>query len=487
VPKLKRFLPSGVFYSLIENDDSTGLPIIGTYAHEISMAENIVLQRAWGQLPAGKAELQKKLTDARKVIFNRAEMINWLYKIKEDAKTETDNIFLKAKATFINTDKIDYERIGLMAGIYKEADRMMTIMAATEPQDQNKAHHTIIDRLEELDKQVLQRDEIPGYYQVQHQPKIKKHEFEMNNLDESWAEQLRFADTGKVTENFGNRTYLLNNYHNEFTYRLTQIRPLSKIKDFLDYQLKGFKIGDQIDFLNHIQFRIVPDLDHFVRSDYPVYRQVIDEWLKEKHGDLSATDEYFLINSLVMALESFLEDILENRKRNDENKFNMVIRQALNHRLNERKWSVGDQRLGGLTDSNSQKSRAGVAFRDLIISNDTGRNIMAIECFRLKANPAPGNEKHEIAQHVKKIFRNEPVGISPLGIVIYCETKNFGESWEKYLSYIENLEFQRYHLVEIKKEVSDFGVRSNVKIAKALHSRELNTINVYHLMINLYP
>jgi hypothetical protein len=484
----KRFLRGGIFHSLIDNDESEGFPIIGAFGGTL-LSNNKYLIRCLSKFQNGKNDFQKKLVDARKIIFNKDELINWLYKIKEEAKAQTDLVFTRARVNYPqNDDRINFERIGYMAGLYKEADRFLSMMIAIEPIDKDKPHYSIIDRLVELDKSIIQKDIIPGYYRVQPDIRIKKHEFELRNLNAEWENYLSYKDNHDgVGEGFGDRAYFLENHHGEFTNHLTNIKPIGKIKEFLSYHYKGFCHGNKIDFLNHIQYRIIPRLDYWTGSDYPIYKQVIEEWLKKELFGLSRQDEVFLIQSLINTIESFLDDVLENRKRNDENKFNIVIKQAMNHRLSAKRWQIADQSLGGLTDSDSHKSRAGVAFRDLIVSNEEGRHIMALECFRLKFNPVPKNEKHEISLHVKKIFRNEPIGISPLGIIIYCETKKFGETWLNYLDYVENIDFQNYHLINLERDIKEFGDQANIKIAKALHNRELNTITVYHVMINMYP
>jgi hypothetical protein len=214
----------------------------------------------------------------------------------------------------------------------------------------------------------------------------------------------------------------------------------------------------------------------------------LSEWLKEKLTGLSVADENFLTMSLLMVLDTFLEDIFENRKRADENKYNMVIGHALGHRISEKTWMVKDQSLGGQTDSASTRNRAGVAFRDLIVVGKTGQHLSAMECFRLRHLPRKQSLANEIASHVRKIFRNEPLGISPLFIVVYYEgKKDFGQAWLTYVDYINDLEFDNYHLIHLEPNVTDFGARANIRVAKALHNRELSTIIVYHIMINMHP
>ena len=142
--------------------------------------------------------------------------------------------------------------------------------------------------------------------------------------------------------------------------------------------------------------------------------------------------------------------------------------------------------MGGMSDTASSKSRAGVASRDMIVCNNQGRVLSAIECFRLKNDPRKGNERHSIGLHVRKIFRNEPLGVSPLLIIVYCETRGFGETWVKYLDYLRCLGFGNYPLLDLE-EKEEFAKQVNIRVAMATHHREQFPVRVYHLMINMYP
>jgi len=483
----RKFLRNGTFHSIIREEEDKGFPVFSWGGEIFADGESRYFNRCLSKFEEGKTSFRKKLIDARKIIFSREEMVNWLYKIKEEAEEEYNLVFVEARASFKDDDEIDYERVGLMGGIYHEANRFLNMMASIELREKDRPHYIIHDRLNELDQIVLRKDEIPGYYRVFNDDRVKKHPYEIKNLDDYWQKTLSHKENYNVGSDFGDPRYLLNDYHIEFTRALTKIAPIAEVAGFLDYHLKYFQVGSPVDFLNHLQYRIIPMLANWAGADYLMYRQVIEEWLKEKYFGLSNEDERFLVDALIDVLTGFLEDIFENLKRNDENKYNVVIKQGLTHRLRSKNWHVADQSLGGLTDSSSLSSRAGIAFRDLIISNSEGRPISAFECLRLRNTPTQSKPNTVIDQHVKKIFRNEPIGISPLFIIIYCETKTFADTWNNYLDRVSEVDFEQYHLINLEREFNEQGEYANIKLAKALHNRELNTVTVYHVMINMHP
>src|SRR5437879_3216508 len=129
----KRFSRGGHFYSLIQNNESNGFPLISRIAGMDLLFKSNHITRCRSKFQDGKDDFQKQLIDARKVIFNKEDLANWLYKIKEEARTETDLVFIKARANYLNDDQIDFERVGYMAGFYDEAERLLKIMTALEP------------------------------------------------------------------------------------------------------------------------------------------------------------------------------------------------------------------------------------------------------------------------------------------------------------------------------------------------------------------
>ncbi len=451
------------------------------------MDNNEYFKRCLSNVEAGKEKLREMLTDVRRVIFKNEELINWFHKIKQDAKNETDLIFIEYQATLgMEESKIDFERAGFLAGIYDEAERYLNLMIAIEPIDQGKAHYSILDRLESLDEMFVKTDNIPGYYAIQKDKKILKQLFEIKNLDDYWADYLSLKDKHHVTEGFGDIRYLLRQYHFEFRWEMIKIRPREDIKGFLDFHLKKFR-QEPIDFINHIEFRVMPEMDGVAGSDYLIYKQIIKEWLREKRTAINNSGEAYLLESMMSVSASFLDNVFVYREFSDENKYNTVICGFLNQRFSARSWTAKDQTLGGTSDSESKANRAGLSFRDIVVVDEKNHHLSAVECFRLKFVPTKNESDSEITSHLAKIFRNEPIGLSPLFILVYCETKSFSETWEKYLNYIGNIDFKDYKQVELLKKFPINPERANINVAKATHIRETNEINVYHIFVNLFP
>ena len=473
--------------SLLEEKSKHSLRILSSQLTPFIMDNNEYFKRCLSKVADGQEELRKLLTDVRRIIFNNEDLINWFHKIKEDAVSETDLIFIKYRASLgMEESKIDFERVGFLAGIYDEAERFLNLMVAIEPLDKDKAHYSVLDRLENLDGLFVKTANIPGYYAIQKDKKILKHQFEIKNLDNYWSDYLSLKDKHNVTEGFGDIRYLMNQYHFEFRWEMIKIKPREDIKKFLDFHLKNFT-EEPIDFINHIEYRVMPEMDGVARSDYPIYKLIIKEWLKEKRTTLNSAGENYLLESVASVSASFVDNVFVYRDMQDENKYNTLLCGFLNQRFSSKGWTAKDQSLGGSSDTESKANRAGMSFRDIIITDEKNHNISAIECFRLNHVPTQNSGDSEISKHLTKIFRNEPIGLSPLFILVYCETKSFSKTWDKYLNYIGNIDFSNYKLTKLNKKLSLNPKRVNINIAKAIHIRETSEVNIYHIFINLYP
>lgn len=480
------FLRSIAEVSLLEEQSSGSIRILNSELFNL-LDNKEYRKRCLDEVPKGRDKMRSMLEEARKtILFNRDDLVLWLNKMKQDAKGETDYIFNEYHAIVIGEAKIDFERVGLLAGIYDQAESFLSALVAIEPLDRYKPHYTILDRLEKLDDFYIKTDTIPGFYSIQGDKRIVKQAFEIKNLDDYWNEYLSLKDKHKVGDGFGNKKYLLRQYHSEFSWELIKIKPREEINYFLDFHLKNYE-GDSVDFLNHIEYRIVPHLDGVARSDYPIYQILIKDWLKKKRNTLNCAGEAYLLDAVASVSATFLNNVAEYRKMSDENKYNIQITSFLNERFSARSWTAKDQSMGGSTNSESTANKAGVAFRDIVICDQGNHTISSIECFRLKSVPLEPENDVVISDHLTKIFANEPVGVSPLFIIIYCETKSFSETWNKYLKYIERIDFSEHRISKVDSDVLNNSSRANVKIAKVCHVREINEINVYHIFINMFP
>lgn len=476
------------YHSLLSEDKKNSLVLLNGDLTELILHNREYSIRCHSQTEAGREELEKRLSKARQTFFNQEHLINWLCKIKEDAKLETDKIAIRFAATMgQKEDRIDFEKVGWLAGIYDAADTYLNeIMAATRLPF-NKAHHQTLDRLEQLDALYIKNDYLlPGYYQIQKDKRIKKHDFEINNLNTYWEDYLSLKDKHQVSEDFGDKSFLLHQYHIEFVWQLIKTRPREEVKAMLDYHYYKYA-GSANDFLHHIEYRILPMVEDFAKTDALLYRQLVAEWLREKKFLLSKQDEDFLRKSVVAACAAFLNSLPVHKPLQDENKYNTVIRDLLQQGIRSKGWFVNDQSLGEFTDSESTAHRAGIAARDLLIVDEKQQLFSALECFRLRYVPRSTETHNAVSLHLSKIFRNEITGISPLFMIIYCEAESFAKTWKKYLEYVAAFDFERYALLELKNNVVVEPSRANLKLAISVHAREESSVHLHHLFINMQP
>ncbi|NOU47530.1 MAG: hypothetical protein HOO86_10770 [Bacteroidales bacterium] len=482
----KIFLKDVSFFSSIKDDSKKYITVLNSYLFK-HLENREFGERCLSEKENGINELHKMLDDIRRIIFSKEDLVRWLYKVKEDANKEVDRILIDHEASLGGDPaKINFERIGFLIGIFEETERYLTMLTAIEPSDTNKAHYSILDQLDALDEFYINTDNIPGYYDVQKSKKIKKQKYQLKNLDDSWNEYLALKDTNNVSEEFGDIKYHLNDYHGEFKWELIHIRPREDIKQYLDFHYKKYN-GANIDFLNHIEYRIMPVLSGYARSDYQIYQLIIKEWLKNKRSVKNENDNRFLVDTLISVTSTFLDSVYLHKKTPSEDNYNLIIKGLLKQAIEHRSWSVNEESKGGTTDSPSKAFNAGISSRDFIILNEKQQHISAIECLRLKSVPTDIDKESYIQSHVQKIFRNEPIGISPLFIISYCETQEFSRTWDKYVDYISRIDFGKYQHIECERDLKISPSRANLKLAKVTHLRETNEIEVFHIFINMNP
>jgi hypothetical protein len=482
----KIFIKDLSFFSSIEDDSKKYITALNSYLFK-HLENREFWIRCFSEKENGINELQKMLDDIRRIIFSKEDLVRWFYKVKKDAKFEVDRILIDHESSLGGDPaKINFERIGFLVGIYEETERYLKMITVIEPSDTNKAHYSILDRLDALDEFYINTDNIPGYYDIQQNKKIKKQKYQLKNLDDSWNEYLALKDTNDVGEGFGDIKYLLTNYHGEFKWELIHVRPREEIKQYLDFHFKKYNRA-KIDFLNHIEYRIMPDLSGYAGSDYQIYQLIIKEWLKDKRNVISERDKNFLIEKIISVTTTFLDSVFLHKKLPAEDNYNLIIKGLLKQAIEHKNWSVNEESKGGTTDSQSPAFNAGISSRDFIILNEKQQHISAIECLRLKSVPTNIDKESYIQTHVQKIFRNEPIGISPLFIISYCETQEFSKTWDKYTDYISKIDFGKYQHIECERDLQISPLKANLKLAKVTHLRETSKIEVYHLFLNMNP
>ncbi|HEX8576728.1 MAG TPA: hypothetical protein VF677_10595 [Flavobacterium sp.] len=473
--------------SLLEEKSKYSMRSIIPLRHINIIDREIFFNRVYENLQKGRNELQTMLDEVRKVTFTKIDLMNWFYKIKDDAVNEVEHIFIKFEATFGGEIKdINFERIGFLSGIFEEADKMLSIMIAIEPLDENKPHYSILDILEKVDNQFKDENIIPGYYNIQEHPKIKIRKYQLKNLDNDWAEYIeKYKNSEYISDDFGNINTLIGWYHTNFAWDIYKTKPREEIKSFLDFHYKSFSLDKNI-FLLHIGFRVLQNIENFARTDHKIYSQLINEWIKGKREKLSEAEKLYIVESVKSVCLTFLDNVYEYGKSKNENRYNILLRDFLKQRISSKKWSIKDQSMGGTTLSKDEENK-GISFRDLIITDENSEHLSAIECFRIKSVPKKTDSDSVISEHLIKIFKNEPIGLNPLFIIVYCESANYEKTWEKYTQYISQIDFGKYQQLQIDKLEESQFTRANLKMIKVNHYRSTSEISVYHLFINMNP
>ncbi len=439
----------------------------------------------------GRTEFKERAEEARLVVFNKLEFIQWLDKFKKDCEGETDKLYCEYQAKLGNDEKSNLtylSKTGRLIGLFMEAERIERMINAINPINRNKPNYKKLDKLEAFDKVLIEKDDIPGFYSIPSHELEKNQKYQLENLKKEWIERLEWGKQNPdriLAEEFGKIEYHYQSYHQEFKWKLLKIRPRQDIKKLLNYHFNKFKYDKEI-FIDHIDCRIKESLKDIASSNHIIYEKIIEDWVAEKRDLISEEQEEFLISKVYGSCEKFLDDIVENRKRSSENLYNIVIKNYINASVEHKKWRAHDQSMGGKTLTYDRSPSQ--AFRDIIIENQFGNRISALECLRIYSVPNSNNNPEEyIRIHVNKIFHNEPIGISPLFIIVYAEQIGFEKAWTKYIKYIENLDFPDYKKIE-QKEVRINNLKpANLKVLLSEHKREMNTIRMYHFFINMNP
>lgn len=483
----EKFFRRSSSISLIKEYNQNTLVLFDCPIANLILKNNDFHIRCLKRKEEGVNKLKAKLEAAKLVFFSKEDMANWLCKIQQDIKTETDRIYAQFQSGW-NPDesKIDFEQVGYLLGMFQAAEDYLKNLTGAEPVTEKKAHYSIYDSFEKLDEEYLRADNIPGYYRVQEDTRIKKHEFELKSLDDYWKDYLSLKEKHHVTDGFGDKSNLLHQYHIEFAFQLHRVRPREHLKLMLNYHLKEYS-GEKLNFLNHIEYRILPIIEQWSYSDYIVFRQLINEWIYDQKHLISLDSEAFLVESIQDCCAAFLNNLAVHRPLSDENKYNTVIRDLLQQRIVAKSWIISDQSLGGFSSSSSSTSSAGVGERDMMLINNHGQIISLLEFMRITSIPAKSENKSKLKSHLLKLFRYEITGVSPLFMIFYCESKNFKSTWAKYLEYITKIDFGNYHFIKLDTQISTKVHRANLTLALSQHKRESQIINLYHIFINMFP
>lgn len=205
------------------------------------------------------------------------------------------------------------------------------------------------------------------------------------------------------------------------------------------------------------------------------------EFLKDKNNNFSEISG--IEQDIIKRVYKSCHDLLEIKEsiHKEENKYNDIMRKLLERDINNNYYLMDQTRQGR---SASQNKTGGVGEIDLKIKekyNDL--TITIFEAFRIS-----NIDSAKIKLHLKKIFGYDVHGISFLIFLIYVESENFIDIWERYKDFISQKELNIYtsddnNFYEAPEFVPDRY--SNIKFGYKKHNFNGRLVKCYHFFINM--
>lgn len=201
----------------------------------------------------------------------------------------------------------------------------------------------------------------------------------------------------------------------------------------------------------------------------------------EIKGDTASLD-------LLYNPDSLLFDLVEISTRLTERKYLVkledLVTDNFSDQLRAKGYNVSDQTRSGRSSTGMTSGEL-----DLMIRDSRGLPISIIESFRLDSF---GMGNTTIIEHLTKLQVDyDTTGLPVNFMIVYSESENFMDAWNKYVKYISKLPFHRFYDPKLL-ELTDFGVntelsrRNNIKVLFTSHSKELGVRrDVYHIFVDL--
>jgi len=185
--------------------------------------------------------------------------------------------------------------------------------------------------------------------------------------------------------------------------------------------------------------------------------------------------------------QQLLEDLVDKAHLFSERNSSQVKLEDLHnddfaHWLRDKGYYVTDQTRSG-------RSAIAVGEVDIMVRKENGTPLSIIEAFRLQSCT---ENNTVIDSHLNKLFNNyDTGGLKQNYILIYAESKNFGELWRAYMGYITLINSKKnfitaHKLTNLNDVSSNYPNATDIRVARADHSREGIEIAVYHIFINMY-
>ncbi len=141
----------------------------------------------------------------------------------------------------------------------------------------------------------------------------------------------------------------------------------------------------------------------------------------------------------------------------------------------------------------TDQTRTGKALKtvgevDIMIRKENGTPVSIIEAFRLSSC---GKDNSVISKHLNKLLHDyDTAGHKRNFVLVYAEASNFSKLWDSYCEYQKDLnnkpDFKGKHKLKTFEDTNDkFSKVTDVKVGKAIHEREKQDIEIFHVFINM--
>ena len=126
---------------------------------------------------------------------------------------------------------------------------------------------------------------------------------------------------------------------------------------------------------------------------------------------------------------------------------------------------------------------------DILIKSSCGNKVSIIEALR---ESSCGQENTNIAKHLNKLMNDyDTCGLKVNYFIVYCEAADFGNFWNNYKSYINNINSKTDFSSSIPQKVfsdtlEEISTFTDIRVARAIHDRNGRDIEVYHIVCNMF-
>lgn len=187
----------------------------------------------------------------------------------------------------------------------------------------------------------------------------------------------------------------------------------------------------------------------------------------------------FLLYHAVESAALLLEKITAINKAED--RYNDVFVLILKSRLLTWDWQVDTQPPGGRSGNLNRSDTSGE--RDWVITAQ-GSNIAIFEALIW----SPNTRKKYLTDHLTKLLIRYSPTLRIGFLVIYYTRRDsqFEKEWKKYKETIDSFNFsERFEKKEDMLEIEHSCGTQNMKVGKTIYGSNTNTIEIYHLYLNL--